>query len=157
VAVRSAHTPIYVSSYTDMCSHTTFISCYCISAHAWLSGLLIHRYMCPHTPINVSSYYYSSHAPIYRRMRGYQVCSYTDICVLMLLCISYHYISVHACVRSAHTQIYVSSYTDKCALILLCISCYHISAHAWLSGLLIHRYMCPHTPMHVSSCQSNQA
>jgi hypothetical protein len=91
--------------------------------------VLILLYMCLHTAIYVSSYYYVCHTTMYVSSYYYMcphtticvlilqcMCPHTTICVLMLLCICRH---STICVS---TGLHLSSYYGMCVLILLCVS-----------------------------------
>ena len=101
--------------------------CVCVVVLLWVSALLLpahssrHNttllYMCPHTTMYVSAYYYVS--------EYYYMCPHTTMCVSL-----YYYMCPHSFYQLIHQGILlcVSAYT-KCVVILL-----HIRAH-----------MCPHT------------
>ena len=102
------------------------------SVCVYMRARTILLYMCPHTPIYVSSYFYICVLILL------YMCPHTTICVLILLCMCPHttmcvLILIYVC---PHTAIYVSAYqymcphtTSICILILLCVLIMRARAH----------------------------
>jgi hypothetical protein len=90
-------------------------------------------YMCPHTTIYVSSYYYISSSYYYilsiiyvSSYSYYCVCPHTTICVVILLC-TYTYMQARCLRRFASS---VSTYYYICVCILQCMSShYYVSSY----------------------------
>ncbi len=98
-----------------------FLSSAVSTAKAAVAGVcvLILLYMCPHTAIYVSSYYYICFlipALSLPQRRLWQVC----VLILLYMCPQYYYICVLILLYMCpHTTIYVSSYYYICVLIRL--------------------------------------
>ncbi len=112
-----------------VCPHTPI----CVSSYYYMRVLIL-LYMCPHTTMSLSCLLYvCPHTAYSIVLILLYVVSYYCICVLMLLCL------FHACSMCVLILLYVSTYCYTCVLIRLYI-CPHTAT-----------YVCPHTAIHMSS------